>query len=82
MQKWEEKKTLKPPVGHHSLNEQSNDNGLLLPNLAAANNLIVILTRLPHKNIYKETSVSNDGETRNQMDHVQQAHDIQETFQR
>ncbi|XP_060516487.1 craniofacial development protein 2-like [Cylas formicarius] len=60
----------RPHIGRHSLHELSNDNGQRLINLAAANNLRIASTMFPHKNIHKETWISNDRKTRNQIDHV------------
>ena len=59
-----------PHVGRHSLHTESNDNGQRLAGFAATHNLKVVSTMFEHKNIHKETWVSNDNRTRNQIDHV------------
>lgn len=61
---------LKPHVGNYSLHDISNDNGLRLGGLAAANNMMVKSTMFDHKSIHKQTWMSNDGITRNQIDHI------------
>lgn len=64
------KKTVQSHIGEHSLQKQANGNPQHLTNLAAANNQIVMSTLFPNKNIYKETWVSHQGRTKNQIDHV------------
>lgn len=60
----------RPVIGSHSLHEDCNDNGIRLVDMAAANNLLIKSTMFEHKRIHKQTWISNDGVTRNQIDHV------------
>ena len=61
---------LRPHIGQHSLHDVSNENGLRLVEMAAANNMLIKSTMFQHKEIHKQTWVSNDGRTRNQIDHI------------
>jgi hypothetical protein len=57
-------------VGIHSLHEVSNDNGITLIVFTISRNMVISSVRFPHKDIHKETWISPDGHTRNQIDHV------------
>ena len=57
-------------IGAHSLHQISNDNGQRLIDFAMSKNLIISSTFYPRKNIHKQTWVSPDGNTLNQIDHV------------
>ena len=57
-------------IGKHTLHEETNRNGELLCDIAAANNMIVMSTQLQHKQIHKGTWRSPDNSSINQIDHV------------
>jgi hypothetical protein len=57
-------------TGKHTLHEETNRNGELLCDLAAANNMIVMSTQFQHKQIHKGTWRSPDYNIINQTDHV------------
>ncbi|KAL4141595.1 hypothetical protein QTP88_004211 [Uroleucon formosanum] len=59
-----------PTIGSNSLHLNSNDNGTRLINFAMARDMVVSSNTFPHKNIHKQTWVSPDGRTRNQIDHI------------
>jgi hypothetical protein len=58
---WEE--NLKPTIGMFSLHKQSKDNGTGLINYIASVGMITGSTIFPHKQIYKFTWRSPDGNT-------------------
>ncbi|XP_025406812.1 craniofacial development protein 2-like [Sipha flava] len=72
----------KPTIGNHSLHEISNDNGNKLISFAMSKNMTISSSHFPHKEIHKQTWISPDGHTKNQIDHVvvdeQLKHSIQD----
>jgi hypothetical protein len=60
----------KPTIGNENLREISNENGVRVVNFATSKNLIVKST-FPHPKIPKYTWTSPDGNTHNQIDHIQ-----------
>jgi len=57
-------------TGKHTVHEETNRNGELLCDFAAANNMIVMTTQFQHKQIHKGTWRSPDYNSINQTDHV------------
>jgi hypothetical protein len=64
------KNIFKTTIGNESLHQDSNDNGVRIINFAASKSLVVKSTMFPHRNIYKYTWTSPDGQTHNQIDHI------------
>jgi hypothetical protein len=60
----------KPAIGNESLHEINNDNGVRVENFATSKNLAVKSTVFPHRNIYKFTWTSPDGNTHNKLNHI------------
>ena len=56
-------------IGAESLHDNCNDNGIRVVNFAVARDFIVKTKYFKHKDIYKATWTSPDGNTRNQFDH-------------
>lgn len=59
-----------PVVGYHSKHQESNENGWKLIDFAFSKEMVIKSTCFPHKEIHKETWISPDGRTKNQIDHV------------
>jgi hypothetical protein len=59
-----------PYVGHHSLHDEFNNNGIMMTDFAITRNLVISSMMFPHKSAHKEIRVSPDGRTRNQIDHI------------
>jgi endonuclease/exonuclease/phosphatase family metal-dependent hydrolase len=59
-----------PNVGKFGLHNVSNDNGTRLADFSVTRNLVISSIMFPHKKIHKETWISPDGLTRNQIDHI------------
>lgn len=57
-------------TGGKSRHIDSNENGKLLIEFASEHSMKIVSTSFEHKNIYKETWMSPDGRTKNQIDHV------------
>ncbi len=57
-------------VGKHGLGSDRSDNGGRFIEFCAANNMAIITTMFPHKDVHKYTWTSPDGRTRNQIDHI------------
>jgi exonuclease III len=62
--------SFKPTIGNESLHEISNDNRVRLVNYVISKHLKVKSTMFPHRSIHKYTSMSPDGKTHNQIDHI------------
>ena len=57
-------------VGRHGLHGVRSENGESFVKLCASNNKVIATTLFPHKDIHKQTWVSPDTRTKNQIDHV------------
>ena len=57
-------------VGRHGLGDERSENGVRFVSFCAANNLAIVSTMFPHKNIHKYTWTAPNGRVRNQIDHV------------
>jgi hypothetical protein len=62
--------SFKPTIGIESLHEISNGDGVRLVNFATSKSFIVKSTMFPHRKIRKNTWMSPDGKTHNQIDHI------------
>jgi len=66
----ERENIFKLTIGYESLHQDSNYNGVRIVNFAAPKNLGVKSMMFLHRNIYKHTWTSPDGNTHNQIDHI------------
>ena len=57
-------------VGRHVLKGDRTDNGARFVSSCEVNNMAIVSTMFPHKDIHKYTWSSPDGTTRNQIDHI------------
>lgn len=57
-------------VGKHVLQAERNDNGTRFVSSCEVNNMAIVSTMFPHKDIHKYTWTSPNGVTRNQIDHI------------
>ena len=57
-------------VGRHGLGDERSENGVRFVSFCAANNLAIVSTMFPHKNIHKYTWTAPNGRVRNQIDPV------------
>ena len=57
-------------VGRHGFGDERSENGVRFVSFCAANNLAIVSTMFPHKNIHKYTWTAPNGRARNQIDHV------------
>jgi len=60
----------RPIIGKESLHIVSNDNGTRFISFAMSRDIIISSTYFQRKDIYKQTWVSLDATTKNQIDHV------------
>jgi hypothetical protein len=57
-------------VGHYSLHNEFNTNRIMMTDFAVARKLVINSMMFLHKSVHKETWISPDGRTRNQIDHI------------
>jgi hypothetical protein len=60
----------KPTIGNKSLRQDSNDNDARKIKFATPKNLAFKSTMFSRRSIYKYTSISPDGKTQKQIDHI------------
>jgi hypothetical protein len=60
----------RPTIGNESLQQDSNDTGVIIINFATSKNLVVKSMMFPRRNIRKYTWTFPDGQTHNQSDHI------------
>ena len=59
-----------PTIGNESLQQDSDDNGIRIVNVATSESLVVKDTMFPHPNIHTYTWTSPDRRTHSQIDHI------------
>jgi hypothetical protein len=57
-------------IGRYSMHLNTNNNGQMLVDLAAAKNMVIFSTCFPHKEIHKQTWRSPDRKTNNQFNQI------------
>ena len=57
-------------VGQHVLRGERSDNGERMISSCEVNNMVIMSTMFPHRDIHKQTWISPDGKTKNQIDHI------------
>lgn len=57
-------------VCHHRLHRERSENGERFVELCPNSNLVITTTLFPHKDIHKQSLVTPDARTRNQIEHV------------
>jgi hypothetical protein len=60
----------KTTIGNDSVHQDCNDNGVRIVNFATLKNLVVKITKFPHRNIHTYTWTSPEGKTHNQIDRI------------
>jgi hypothetical protein len=60
----------KPTIGNESLHQKISENDFRIVNFVTSENLVLKRTIFPHPNINKYTWGSPDGQTSNQIDHI------------
>jgi hypothetical protein len=57
-------------MGHESVHQDSNDNGVGIVSFLTSKCLVVMGTMFMHQNLHKHTWTSHDGQTHNQIDQM------------
>jgi hypothetical protein len=66
----ERENIFEPTMGHESVQQDGNDNGVRIVNFPTSKYLFVKSTVFTHRNIHKHTWTSHDGQTHNQIDQI------------